>query len=189
MPFNHCRQCGRLFHFLDPIVRVESASSWPNDTDSQCPDCRRLSRDRESAEEEFRNLYLLSGIATGNVKPSEIKALEDLFGYRFPSAYRAYLRVCGSHPPEGVTGSDCTTNHLRMINDAASGVIEEHKVTSLFPKAFFVFLMRQGYPFLYFPLEDPADPPVYSYLQGDAESKRVSSRFSDWATNLAPSIG
>ena len=139
---------------------------------------------QSDTEDEFRDRYLLSGIATGRVESQEIDALEESFGVPFPAAYRAYLRVCGTTPPEAMIGSDCTIGHLPSINDAAPELIAESNATEHFPDRFFVFLMHQGYTFLYFPVGESEDPPVYCYLEGDPEPKRVSTRFSDWASGL-----
>jgi hypothetical protein len=132
----------------------------------------------------FRDRYLLAGIATSQVDPEEIDDLAESFGVRFPAAYRAYLRVCGTAPPKELIGSDCTIRHLTSINEFAPELISENNAAEQFPEPIFVFLMHQGYTFLYFLVDDSDDPAVFCYLEGDPEPKRVSDRFSDWATGL-----
>lgn len=41
MPFNHCKKCGKLFHFLEPASLVETEERWPSDLDQVCTECRK----------------------------------------------------------------------------------------------------------------------------------------------------
>ncbi|MEM7475134.1 MAG: hypothetical protein AAF483_09100 [Planctomycetota bacterium] len=40
MPFNNCKCCGRLFHFLEPTLPPDARVSLDPDADSFCTDCR-----------------------------------------------------------------------------------------------------------------------------------------------------
>ena len=49
------------------------------------------------------------------------------------------------------------------------------------PPGAFVFLMHQGYQFMYFVCDGATDdPPVYYYLEGQPAVERKAERFSDW---------
>ena len=102
-------------------------------------------------EEELRNEFLLTGIATGPAKPDEIDALEQSLGIQLPTAYRAYLRVCGTHPPHSLVGSDCVMHQIADINTWGAELIAENNVAPKFPERYFVYLMHQGYTFLWSP--------------------------------------
>jgi hypothetical protein len=56
----------------------------------------------------------------------------------------------------------------------------------LLPKNAFVFLMHQGYHFMYFIADGQSDdPPVYYYLEGELRMVRKFDRFSDLGAILA----
>ena len=135
-------------------------------------------------EEELRNEFLLTGIATGPAKPDEIDALEQSLGIQLPTAYRAYLRVCGTHPPHSLVGSDCVMHQIADINTWGAELIAENNVAPKFPERYFVYLMHQGYTFLWFPLDGSDDPPCYCYLEGDADSKPMADKFSQWVRDV-----
>lgn len=137
------------------------------------------------AEEELRHQFLLTGIATGPAKAAEIDALEQALGFKLPVAYRAYLRVCGTHPPKSLIGSDCVIDDIVTNNEAALELFAESNVGHLVPDQFVTFLMHQGYTFLYFPIDRSDDPPCFCYLEGDADSKKVADRFSHWVVGLS----
>lgn len=135
-------------------------------------------------EEVLRHRYLLAGIASGPAQSKEIDEVERRFDVSLPAAYRAYLRVCGTHPPQALIGSDCTIGELHDINQWAEELIQESRARAAFPEAFFVFLMHQGYSFLYFPLNGQEDPSVYSYQEGRSEPTRAADQFSHWVGGL-----
>jgi hypothetical protein len=74
---------------------------------------------------------------------------------------------------------------LADINAWARELIVEGGVEDKFPDDMFVFLMHQGYSFLYFPLDGSNDPPVYLYVDGDPAPKQVAPCFSDWVAGIA----
>ena len=148
--------------------------------------CRRLNVVPPiETEDELRHEFLLTGIASGPAKPDEIDALEQTLGFKLPIAYRAYLRVCGTHPPAPLIGSDCTMGLIPSINEWGDELVAENNVSSKFPDKFFVYLMHQGYTFLWFPLDGSDDPPCYCYLEGDDDSKPASDKFSLWVRRLS----
>jgi hypothetical protein len=131
-------------------------------------------------EEEFRELYLLSGIATGPATPKQVDAVESAVRHPLPAAYRAYLRVCGLRPPESLVGSHCVIRDLPQIQEEAIEILAEDKATALVPEPFLVFSMHQGYFFDFFPLNHSDDPPVYAYQEFHPEVMEVDERFSLW---------
>ncbi len=138
-----------------------------------------------SLGEDFRNRYLLLGIATGPASEDDIDRAESAFGITFPPAYRAFLLVCGMQPPKSLVGSDCTLEDLATINSEASSLFTENNITGSLVQNIFVFLMHQGYSLLYFPLNGNVDPPVYCYNEGDPSPVLVESQLSDWVASVA----
>ena len=136
-----------------------------------------------SLEEELRKRFLLQGIATGPAKPDSVDALEQQLGHPLPAAYRAYLRVCGTHPPVSLIGSDCTIGRVPSNTEYALELFHENNIDP--PKKTFVaFLMQQGYFFDYFLIDGSDDPAVYSYMEGDPEVKQSARRFSEWVAAI-----
>ncbi|HVJ84074.1 MAG TPA: SMI1/KNR4 family protein [Caulifigura sp.] len=130
-------------------------------------------------EEELRERFLLQGIATGPATIKEIDSLESALGHPLPVAYRAYLRVCGTHPPKHLIGSDCVIGCLVDNNKAAMELLADNGINK--PDAPMVtFLMHQGYFFEYFLIDESDDPLVYSYMEGDKNIKPSVRHFSEW---------
>ncbi len=137
------------------------------------------------AEEELRHQFLLTGIATGPATPDQIDALEETLGFALPVAYRAYLRVCGTHPPTSLVGSDCVIDHVEFNNHAALELLSESNASHLAPTKFVALLLHQGYTFLHFPIDGSDDPPCFCYLEGDAHFKPIADQFSHWVMSLS----
>jgi len=125
------------------------------------------------------------GIAKGPATPSQIDALEQTLGISLPIAYRAYLRVCGTNPPDSLIGSDCVIGQIESNNEVALELFAESNVSQLAPTRFVTYLMHQGYSFLYFPIDGSDDPPCFCYLDGDLEPRLVADRFPHWVLGLA----
>lgn len=136
-----------------------------------------------SLEEEFRQRFLLQGIATGPATVDQIDALETALGSRLPAAYRAYLRVRGMSPPACLIGSDCVLRDVVDNNEAAREVFDENGIAKP-TEPFVTFLAHQGYYFEYFPIDGSDDPPVYSYHEGDRHVIPSGNRFSHWVSAI-----
>jgi hypothetical protein len=132
--------------------------------------------------EDYRQQYLLQGIATGPATEQQISVLEEQLGKTLPVAYKAYLQVCGTQPPHTLIGSNCTLERLPDLQEWAVDLLDENNVSISGP--YFVFVMHQGYTFLYFPLDGSSDPAVWCYLEGDLAPKKVSDCFSIWVRML-----
>ena len=134
-------------------------------------------------EEQLRERFLLQGIATGPATEDEIDSFEAAFGHRLPASYRAYLRVCGTHPPKHLVGSDCVLGHVFDNNVAAVEIFAENELEK--PTAPMVtFMMHQGYFLEYFLIDGTDDPPVYSYMEGDDCIQQSAGRFSEWVASI-----
>ena len=132
-------------------------------------------------EDELRERFLLQGIAAGPATPEEIDELAHQLGHPLPAAYRAYLRVCGTHPPRHLMGSHCVIASVLGNNRAANSLFNENNIKQP-DKPFVTFLMHQGCFFEYFLIDGSDDPAVYSYREGDGEVKSSAKRFSEWVS-------
>lgn len=138
----------------------------------------------QQTEEDYRNRYLLQGIAMGPANKAEIDQLQLELGHDLPIAYRAYLRVWGTHPPKSLVGSDCVMSDLHDNKTAAIEILADDGAEWSLPTNAVVFLMHQGYVFFYFDATESSDPTVFSYYEGERIPVKVTDRFSDWVIGL-----
>ena len=138
----------------------------------------------DQTEEGYRHQYLLQGIASGPANPEEIDEMERDLGIAFPVPYRAYLRVCGTHPPKSLVGSDCVMTDLRDNLAAAIEMLAEDRAEWQLPSKAVAFLMHQGYIFFYFDSAESHDPAVFRYHEGEQKPVRVEEHFSYWVMGL-----
>jgi len=130
------------------------------------------------ATAEFVQRFQSLGLDGSPCSNDEIDNVEQRAGLRLPAAYRAYLRIAGRQPPAALVGSDCTIRHLPYLRDAANQLLEQGGQARL-PQNAFVFLMHQGYQFMYFVADGQSDdPPVHYYLEGELRVVRNFERFS-----------
>ena len=134
-------------------------------------------------EEELRERFLLQGIATGPAQTEAVDALEKKMGQPLPAAYRAYLRVCGTHPPVSLIGSSCTIGDVPSITESALSLLRDGNIEPP-EKPFVTFFMHQGYFFEYFLIDGSEDPSVYSYMEEDPEVKLSAQKFSQWVAAI-----
>jgi hypothetical protein len=108
--------------------------------------------------------------------------LEKSRGLSLPAAYKAYLLMAGSEPPWFWVGSDCTIGEISGLHDGANRLLAKRGQAPLPPQAF-VFVMHQGYQFMYFVADGHNDdPPVHYFLEGKPTVIQTFERFSDLIT-------
>lgn len=128
-------------------------------------------------------ILILSRIA----KPEEIKSctqeeierIELKLKIRLPKIYKDFLLICGHRAGIFFRGTDMFYNDLLNIQGWAKELFRENKVSFTLSSDVFVFSMHQGYQFMYFhtKLHDD-DPPVYYYIEGQKEPKKINEHFS-----------
>jgi hypothetical protein len=100
--------------------------------------------------------------------PDDISTLEGRFGIPLPEIYRDWLRVMGRGAGHYLEGSDAFFPRLLELRDGAEDLLRENRHPFSLPEDAFVFLMHQGYQFLFFRTSPPdPDPQVTLYLEGD----------------------
>jgi hypothetical protein len=129
---------------------------------------------------DFIAHYATRGLTGTPCLPAEVAALEGELGVKLPAAYRAYLLHMG-RSPDVFVGTDWALRYLRRLQSGARTLLTENGEPFELPPKAFVFLMHQGYQFMYFiadGLND--DPAVYYYLEGHSGPERRAEHFSEW---------
>lgn len=112
---------------------------------------------------------------------AEVEGLEQQFNVKLPAAYTAFLLILGRDGGPDFIGSDCTIRHLPGLRVAAEELIKKSGSQFQLPRKPVVFLMHQGYSFVYFVADETSeDPPVFFYQEGDAAPMKKAERFTDW---------
>ena len=100
---------------------------------------------------------------------SQIDEIKLLTGVdRFPEVYVQFLRYFGVASGNIFPGTDIHYDSIPELKDAAADVLEENDINFTLPERAFVFLVHQGYAFMYFMLdEETDDPPVFKWSEDD----------------------
>lgn len=120
---------------------------------------------------ELRDLVVRSGLARPEeVKPcseDEVRALEVSLGIELPNSYRNFLLAMGRSAGSLFIGSSAFYESLFELREWAQELLEENEVRDPLPPDAFVFLMHQGYQFMFLRNSEGEDPPVRSYNEAD----------------------
>lgn len=116
---------------------------------------------------------------------AEIKELEKKHSLVFPTKYREFLLHGDSVFQQIMQGSDFHPPYLENLNEWARELLEENGSHFSLKDGDFVFSMHQGYQFLFFNCsEDPADPPVYYYPEGEDGPRKSYNSFTNYLTTI-----
>jgi hypothetical protein len=102
-------------------------------------------------------------------KLDEIIKLEEFIGAPLPKAYREFLIIMGKKAGKLFMGSNYYYSEVFKLRQSALELLEFNKFTIPLPENAFVFLMHQGYQFLFFLLDDSENPIVYYYSEGNKQ--------------------
>jgi hypothetical protein len=116
---------------------------------------------------------------------AEIAAIEHERGVALPGAYRTFLAAMGKSPGGFLRGSDLEYSALRSLRAWAEELLVECDAALELDLADFVFVMHQGYQFLFFRCGVSDDPPVYLFLEHEPRVQRVAESFSSWLASAA----
>lgn len=129
----------------------------------------------DKAKARVEELKLLE---PGEISPcteAEVKALEKQLNVRLPGAYREFLLWMGKDGGKLFRGTDCWYELLPKLQSWARELLAENGLSDLLPTDAFVFLMHQGYQFMFFRLSEGEDPPVYHYDQPSRQTSFMTA--------------
>jgi hypothetical protein len=128
---------------------------------------------------------LLLGIASpeeiqGCTK-EEVEEIQADAGVNLLATYLDFLYAMGRGAGNFFKGSDMFYPSLLGLRKAAEELLSEEGASFSLPKDAFVFLMHQGYQFMFFrTLRCSDDPPVYHYIEGEGVPRKISRSFSQF---------
>jgi hypothetical protein len=121
------------------------------------------------------------GLTGSPATAQEVGALERKLGLTFPAAYKAFLLILGGDGGPDFTGFDCTIHHLPVLREWAAELLRGSGSPFELPERTVVFLMNQGYYFVYFVADERSeDPPVFDYLEGNSKPEKKADSLSAW---------
>lgn len=120
----------------------------------------------ESKLSDFLDFLEQQSIKMVSCTENEISEIENLSGKRLPQVYLDFMRKAGAEFSV-FAGSSYTLEELPLLKKAANELLGENNVSEKITDNMFVFLMHQGYQFVYFNLEENENPPVYYYGEGE----------------------
>jgi hypothetical protein len=110
----------------------------------------------------------------------EIESLERR-SLPLPQCYRDFLSVMGCAAGEFLVGTDYSFPKMLEFRRDAEALLQSSQSDFKLPPTGFVFMFHQGYTFLFFDCHDnPDDPPVFMFTEGEKKPRKVSSSFSAW---------
>ncbi|HEX4606813.1 MAG TPA: SMI1/KNR4 family protein [Urbifossiella sp.] len=125
--------------------------------------------------------YEAMGLEGTPASPKEVVTLQEQLGLVFPVAYKAFLLILGRDGGSDFIGSDCTISALPRLRSGAENLLQRCGSEYTLPERAMVFLMHQGYSFVYFVADGAsADPPVFAYVEGDTVPVEVAGSFTGW---------
>ena len=134
---------------------------------------------------KFKESLIGHGIATSEeivpCSPEEVEQIESAQGVKVPKMYRDFLLTMGRGAGKFYQGTDCFYPRLLEVREYALELLEEDDTDFSFPQDAFVFLVHQGYQFMYFWDESGSDEPqVYYFMEGGGKPEKKFSCFSDF---------
>jgi len=111
---------------------------------------------------------------------SDIRLLEEQYQVVLPKEYTRFLRRSYPALEANLAGSDFHIHCLSRLREGALELLAENGKPFALEATDFVFLMHQGYQFLFFRCGGSDDPSVYHYLEGDSRPTKKFDRFTEW---------
>ena len=109
----------------------------------------------------------------------EITRIENRFQLKLPETYKLFLKAMGKGTGEFLTDCSVTYPFIICWHDTAERLFKEQDLK--FQSSAFVFLERNAEQVLFFDTADGNDdPPIFRYLEGDAEPVEVCKSFTEW---------
>ena len=134
--------------------------------------------------EQATSKLINEGIASLDVvigcSEGEIKEIERKYEIKLPLIYRQFLGSMGKVAGDFLAGTDYQFPVLLELREQAISLLDESNANLSLDKNDFVFLVHQGYQFMFFKTRSSKDPAVFLYEENKQEFKKVYNHFSEW---------
>lgn len=134
-----------------------------------------------AAVPSFIKLYRTFGVPKSlrGYTTEEIRGLESQYGVKLPPSFVAYLKLMGHDTDWLFLGTDASLRHLKQLRKWADALLVENGTPFSLHPLDFVFLMHQGYQFMWIRADGSTDdPPVLYYLEGNKSPEQKFETFS-----------
>jgi len=128
---------------------------------------------------EDAEAYLNSKKTFEGLEEEQVSLLEFELGVEFPTLFRTFLRELGLSCGLVFTGSDCNPKDYPSFLETAADLIAQSGLELFLTDKSVVFLLHQGYTFLYFESLTGYDTAVFQYTESDSGPKEISSSFAE----------
>lgn len=125
-----------------------------------------------------------SGLAAPNAllgcTHAELDQLSQKLGAPLPEAYRQFLQLAGKGAGQFMQGSDFLQPVIADLQPRARALLAKNGVALFLTSSDIVFLMHQGYEFLFMRPASDKDPAVWAFTEDDDTPTQVYAHFSAW---------
>ncbi|WHI45932.1 SMI1/KNR4 family protein [Microbulbifer sp. TRSA001] len=108
-----------------------------------------------------------------------LRNLEKKYDIVLPRKYVEWYKH-GGHKVKSLIGTDVDFPRLSELQVWAQELLEEDNSNFKLPQKSFVFLMHQGYQFMYFVCDGNENPAVWHYYEGNLEPAVKWRSFSEY---------
>lgn len=137
----------------------------------------------------IRDRLIDAGLATPEsfvgCTEEEIDSIESRFSIHLPKAYRDFLLEMGRDAGNFLVGMDYTFPQLFEFRNWAEQLLQEAGSPFRLPANAYVFLSAPGGSVLFFYCDDDDDPPVFIFVEGEQEPRKLDERFTEWVRGAA----
>ncbi len=124
----------------------------------------------------FSDFWNMSGCSK-----SEIKRIEEKYGYCLPEIYREFLLKMVRKAGNFYRGTDIFYGQeITGFNNYLREILKYDKSEFVLPENAFVFAHHQGYIYFFFYVTESENPSVYGYMEEDLLPKKISESFSEF---------
>jgi hypothetical protein len=133
---------------------------------------------RDTAIEDAE-AYLNSKKAFEGLDEEQVSLLEFELGVEFPTLFRTFLRELGLSCGLVFTGSDCNPKDYSSFLEVAADLVAQSGLELFLTDKSVVFLVHQGYTFLYFESAAGYDTAILQYTEGEDGPQQIASTFAE----------
>ena len=134
-------------------------------------------------------ILVRQGVATENTlrgcSATEIEEIQADVGRPLPLAYREFLAQMGLGAGDFYVGTDLFYPSLLGVTKAAHELVAEDEADIVLPEDAIVFMMHQGYQFMFVRADEGDDPPVYYYMERSGEFVKKAVQLSQFLIEVA----